>query len=326
MDMSIAYIFCKLRPFISACTLTVISAFPAANANLPRKDLITVNRQDSFPGASPPVLTAKAVVLFDAHTGVILFRQNETQPRQVASTQKLLTALIIAESGDLDKSVVIKRSDTMEPPLKLGLQPGETYTRRTLLTAMLMKSANDVAAALARDNASSAVAFAEKMNRRMAKLHGNTSHFGNPNGLPLNGQYSTAQDMASVARAAYAHPLLRGIVNCRTYHFRLNNGKIRILCNTNCLLKYSFCNGMKTGYTKRAGHCLIASGKWKEREVIAVILGVPVRSRIWKEAQSLLTYGLGMRPEEIAAAQLISASRTNVHAAIFKPKRVLRRG
>jgi len=83
---------------------------------------------------------------------------------------------------------------------------------------------------------------------------------------------------------------------------------------------------MKTGYTRGAGHCLIASGQWKEREVIAVILGVSVRSRIWKEAQSLLTYGLGMRPEEIAATQLVSASRTNVHAATFKPKRMLGRG
>ncbi|ALJ56919.1 D-alanyl-D-alanine carboxypeptidase DacF precursor [Candidatus Xiphinematobacter sp. Idaho Grape] len=307
---------------MSACTLAAISAFPVASANLPRRDPITVNRQDSFPGASPPILTAKAVVLFDAHTGVILFRQNETQPRQVASTQKLLTALIVAENGDLDKPIVIKRSDAMEPPLKLGLRSGETYTRRALLTAMLMKSANDAAAALARDNARSTAAFAEKMNRRMVELHGNTSHFVNPNGLPLNGQYSTARDMASVARAVYAHPLLRGIVNCRTYHFRLNNGKIKILCNTNCLLKYSFCNGMKTGYTRGAGHCLIASGKWKEREVIAVILGVSVRSRIWKEAQSLLIYGLGMRPEEIAAARLVSSSRARAHAAAFKPKRL----
>jgi|SRR6185437_4646716 len=325
--MSITCFFYRLRPFISAYTLTAISVFQEANANLPQKASITVNRRDHFLDVSPPIFTAKAVMLFDAHTGATLFRQNETQPRQVASTQKLLTALIIAENGDLDKSVVIKRSDTMEPPLKLGLRPGETYTRRTLLTVMLMKSANDVAAALARDNASSATAFAEKMNRRMVELHGNASHFANPNGLPLSGQYSTARDMAFVARAVYAHPLLRGIVNCRTYHFRFNNGKIRMLCNTNCLLKYSFCNGMKTGYTRGAGHCLIASGKWKEKEVIAVVLGVSVRSRIWEEAQSLLTYGLGMRPEEIAATRLASAPRTtNTACLAIKPRRVLGRG
>ncbi|QQY09946.1 MAG: D-alanyl-D-alanine carboxypeptidase [Candidatus Xiphinematobacter sp.] len=300
---------------------------PEANASLRSyKELITFNRRHPFHNASPPVRTAKAVVLFDAHTGTILFRQNETQPRQVASTQKLLTALIVAENGGLDKPVTIKRSDTMEPPLKLGLRPGETYTRRTLLTVMLMKSANDVAAALARDNAGSVAAFAEKMNRRMVELHGNTSHFANPNGLPLNGQYSTARDMAIVARAVYAHPLLRAIINCRTYHFYFNDGKIRLLCNTNHLLKYAFCNGMKTGYTRGAGHCLIASGKWGEKEVIAVILGVSVRSRIWGEAQSLLAYGLGMRPEEVTAARLVSPSRTGVARSPFKSKKTFGRG
>lgn len=267
---------------------------------------------------NPPSSTAKAVVLFDARTGEIIFKQNETQPRQVASTQKLLTALIIAESGNLEKAVLIKKSDTMEPALKLGLHVGEVYTRRALLTVMLMKSANDVAAALARDNARSVAGFANKMNQRMTRLHGTTSHFVNPNGLPLNTQYSTARDMALVASAVYANPILREIINCRNYRFRFNNGTVKTFRNTNSLLrKYSFCNGMKTGYTREAGHCLIASGKWKGREMIAVILGVPIRSRIWNEAQSLLAYGLRMQPEDISAARLVSTSRKKVSQAFF---------
>ncbi|PWU11703.1 MAG: D-alanyl-D-alanine carboxypeptidase [Verrucomicrobia bacterium] len=261
------------------------------------------------PEAMPPMLTAKAAVLFDAHTGKVLLRHNENEPRQVASTQKLLTALIVAESGDLDKKVVIDKSDTMVLPTKLGLHAGETYTRQGLLVALLVKSANDVAVALARDNAGSVAAFAEKMNRRMAELKGTSSHFENPNGLPCDTQYSTARDMAIVARAAYANPIVHDIVHYRTISFKFNSGKTVIIPNTNHLLRdYSFCNGMKTGYTEKAGHCLIASGSWRGREVIAVILGEPARSKIWKDGQSLLVYGLGLTPEEVAASRLTKAA------------------
>ncbi len=263
----------------------------------------------SFPlptsGAIPPVITAKAAILFDAHTGKIILKHNETQPRQVASTQKLLTALIIVESGNLDQPVTIEKSDTTVLPTKLGIRPGDVYTRRGLLVALLVKSANDVAVALARDNAGSVAAFADKMNRRMAELHGNSSHFVNPNGLPCDAQYSTARDMAIVARTVYSNPLLREIINYRAINFRLNNGKTIAIYNTNHLLRdYTFCNGMKTGYTDKAGHCLIASGTWHGKDVIAVIYGEPVRPKIWKDGLSLLVYGLGLKSEEVAAARL----------------------
>ena len=153
--------------------------------------------------ANEPKVVADSVVLFDANSGKVLFKKNPDVQRPVASTQKLLTALIVAESGSLSEDVTIAAADENVEPTKLGLTPGQSYPRRQLLHALLVKSANDVARALARDNAGSLDAFAQRMNACMRRLGGENSNFVNPNGLPVDGQYSTARDMARVARAAY---------------------------------------------------------------------------------------------------------------------------
>lgn len=251
--------------------------------------------------AGEPVITADAAILFDANTGRVILKKNENARRAVASTQKLLTALIVAESGDLSQPVTITKSDTLAEPTKLYLKAGDVYTRRQLLTALLVKSPNDVARALARDNAGSVADFAEKMNQRMRRLGGTSSNFVNPNGLPAENQYSTARDMARVARAVYYNPALRDMIRTKYYDFRYASGKTISLRNTNRVLRtYSFCNGMKTGYTNAARHCLISSGSYNGRDVIAVVLG-DSKSRIWDESAALLAWGLGIEGTEMAS-------------------------
>ncbi len=253
----------------------------------------------------PPVVTAKSAVLFDANSGRVLFKKNENELRAVASTQKLLTALIVAEGGGLDDPVKITSSDTACEPTKIGIRAGQIYSRRQLLNALLVKSGNDVARALARDNAGSQAAFAERMNATMRRLGGTSSNFVNPNGLPAEGQYSTARDMARVARAVYRIPVLREIMATKFYPFRFNGGNVVTLRNTNRVLRgYSFCNGMKTGYTVRAGHCLISSGSLGGRDVIAVVLGSN-KARVWNESAQLLAYGLGISPERMENYRIV---------------------
>jgi len=243
-----------------------------------------------------PTIGAQAYLLFDASTGKVLLEKNSREQRPVASTQKLLTALLVAEAGDLDREVEIKPVDTTAAPTKLYLQPGQRYTRRKLVQALLVRSPNDVAAALARDHSGSVEAFAEAMNRRMMELRGTDSNFRNPHGLPDEQQYSTARDMAIVARAVYFHPTLREIVRIPAMNFRRGDGNTLPLQNTNRVLRtYEFCNGMKTGYTRLSGHCLISSGTWNGRHVIAVVLGSN-RANIWDESTRLLAYGLGISP------------------------------
>lgn len=242
--------------------------------------------------ADAPSVQGEAAIVVDVQSGRVLYNKNSRAPRAVASTQKLLTALIVAEEGNLWDKVTIQASDTGVPPTKLYLKPGQTYSRFELLQALLVKSANDVACALARDNAGSIPAFAEKMNRRASQLGAKSSHFVNANGLPAEGQFSTARDMAIIARNAYAHPVLRRIVSTKSFEFHFADGRVRELVNTNRVLRtVPFCTGMKTGYTDAAGHCLVSSGQNNGRDVIAVILGSN-KARVWDDSRKLLEWGL----------------------------------
>ena len=241
-----------------------------------------------------PKTGAASVIVVDANTGKTLYEKNADEIRAAASTQKLLTALIVAERGFLDQPVTVQQVDTLAEPVKLNIKPGDTYQRIDLLQALLVKSPNDVARCLARDNAGSVEAFAEVMNRRARELGAVNSHFVNPNGLPVPGQYSTARDLSLIARTAYANPTIRSIVCLPQLVFRYANGRTRELENTNKVLKrLPYCNGMKTGYTEAAGHCLICSGSRAGRDIIVVVLG-DSKSGVWRDASALLSWGLWM--------------------------------
>jgi D-alanyl-D-alanine carboxypeptidase (penicillin-binding protein 5/6) len=239
-----------------------------------------------------PRTAAKSIIMIDAKTGQILYEKNPDDLRPAASTQKLLTALIVAEHGFLDKKVIVEQVDTLAEPVKLNIRPGDNYQRIDLLRALLVKSPNDVARCLARDNAGSVEAFAAVMNQRARELGASHSHFVNPNGLPIPGQYSSARDLSLIAKAAYANPVIRSIVCMPQIVFRYSNGRTRELENTNKLLRrLPFCNGMKTGYTEAAGKCLIASGARPGKDVIVVVLG-DSSSNVWRDAGALLAWGL----------------------------------
>lgn len=244
--------------------------------------------------ANVPQTRAAAVVVIDAKTGELLMAKNPDGRRAPASTQKLMTALLVAEAGNIDAPIKIVPSDTWAEPTKLGFEPGDVYTRRQLLEALLVHSMNDAARALARDNAGSVEAFADKMNAKATELGMTSSNFINPNGLPAANQYSTARDMAKVARAAYANRTIRQIVSMKNLAFRYADGRVEEFKNTNRILGTApFCNGMKTGYTVRAGKCLICSGSSNGRDVIVVTLG-STSERIWKESYALLAWGLAL--------------------------------
>jgi len=239
-----------------------------------------------------PRVRAVSVLVEDARTGEVLYEKNADAQRAAASTQKLLTALIVAEEGYLDQNVTVRTVDTLAEPVRLNIKSGDTYQRIDLLRALLVKSPNDVARCLARDNAGSIELFAQKMNAKARELGATHSNFVNPNGLPMPDQYSTARDLAIIARAAYANPTIRSIVCLPQLVFRYANGRTRQLENTNKVLKrLPYCNGMKTGYTEAAGHCLIASGTIPGRDVIVVLLG-DSKAGVWQDASALLSWGL----------------------------------
>lgn len=272
-----------------------VTALPASAVTKKKSQAIAPDSAVEASGGATPQTQAASVVVADALSGQVLYEKNSNQPRQPASTQKLLTALLIVEAGNLDKPVTVHDIDTRVEPVKLGFRPGEVYTRRELLQVLLVHSVNDVARALARDNAGSVEAFADKMNAKAVELGMLHSHFVNPNGLPVPGQYSTARDMARLALAAYRSPTIRAIVSTKELAFQFNNGRVETFKNTNKVLSsLPYCTGMKTGYTEAAGHCLISSGSKNGHEVITVVLGERDRSWLWRDSSALLAWGLSL--------------------------------
>lgn len=245
----------------------------------------------ALPASAPPTPNCASACVMDALTGRVLYSHNANERRQVASTQKIVTALVVLDHGHLNDDIVIAPSDTQADPTKLGLRSGQVYCKKDLLQALMVKSYNDVALALARDTAGSVPRFINLMNAKARSMGMYNSHFANPNGLPAN-QYSTATDMARCAYFAYRNPDLRSMVCTNKFNFNLANGRTTTISNTNKLLdKYPWVTGMKTGFTNAAGRCLVSTGGYNGRHAIVVVLGCKP-SRIWTESENLLKWAL----------------------------------
>jgi len=243
-------------------------------------------------GDGAPNIVAQSAAVIDSYTGEFLFTKNENALEYPASSTKILTALLVIEAGDLDKPVTVELPDTKVEPSNLELKPGEQYARRQLVYGLLLKSANDVAMALARDNAGSVEAFAEKMNRRAEELGATNSHFANPHGLHEPDHYTTAHDLALIARAAMEQPFFRQVVSTIYYTWKSPKGTVYQLRNHNRLLRHFVgCNGLKTGYTRAAQQVLVSSALRDGHEVISVVLHTD-KPGIWEDSKALLTYGL----------------------------------
>lgn len=286
----------RLWVTLLCCVCTTVGAEPTKKKKSSQRTAVkraepVESALSTLPGGVPNTRAASVIVI-DARSGDVLYEKNADAQRAVASTQKLLTALIVAERGYLDQSVTVAPVDTYAEPTKLGFKAGETYQRIDLLRVLLVHSCNDVARCLARDAGGNLEGFAQMMNQKARSLGANNSNFLNPNGLPLPGQYSTARDLSLIARAAYANPTIRSIVSLPHLVFRFANGRTQEFDNTNKVLRrLQYCNGMKTGYTDAAGHCLISSAARPGRDVISIVLG-DNKPNVWTDSAALLTWAL----------------------------------
>lgn len=246
------------------------------------------------PKKPAPSIVGKSALVLDANTGAALHAKSADTRRAVASTQKLMTALLTIEKGGLNDRVKIASSDTWVEPSKIYVKAGQSYRKFDLVAALLVRSGNDVARALARLHSGSQEGFARAMTARARALGMRNSVFKNPHGLTESGQYSTARDMGKLALVAYRSRSVRSITSLKKLPFRFADGRTVTFTNTNKLLQRSpYCNGLKTGYTRASGRCLVSSGQYGSREVVVVVLG-STTSSIWNDSRALLHWGLGV--------------------------------
>lgn len=239
----------------------------------------------SAAGAEVPATSAVSAILVDADTGRILYTKNANEERHIASITKLMTALVAVESTkDFNREVKIQPQWTQAEGSSIYLVPGETISLKTLLYGMLLNSGNDAAIALAGACAGDVRTFVDWMNQWAKDLGMNHTHFDNPNGLNDENHYSTAADMARLARYCIKNETIAKVVSTKS--ITLEN---RTFTNHNKLLwQYEGCTGMKTGYTELAGRTLISSAERDGQALIVVTLCDPDD---WNDHKNLLNYG-----------------------------------
>lgn len=211
-------------------------------------------------------VSAAAAVLMDADSGRLLYDKNGEKRMLIASTTKLMTALVALEQGGLQQEITVTGGHMVEGS-SMYLRPGEKLTLETLLYGLLLCSGNDAALAVT-ECMGGAVPFVARMNEKAAELGMENTHFANPNGLDDEAHYSTAEDMAKLAAAAMDDPVLRRVASTRTA--RIGG---RTLTNHNKLLsRVEGCVGLKTGYTRAAGRTLVSCAERNGVRLVAVTL------------------------------------------------------
>lgn len=240
--------------------------------------------------SDPPEIAAESWLLFDDRHGVVLAEHNADQPRPMASTTKLMTALLAVEVGDLSSPVRVSEAAVSVGEAGVDLVEGEVFLLRTLVRALLIRSGNDAAYAVAENVGGSAGEFVALMNRRASELGLENTSYANPHGLDHPDQYSTARDLLVLTRAALLHPELAEAVTTRQISLRDSpDGLERVYANTNQLLfDYEGTIGVKTGYTNDAGRVLVAGAEREGRRLLAVVMN---SADHFDEARTLLDYG-----------------------------------
>ena len=228
-------------------------------------------------GIKAPVNAAKSAIVIDARTGNVLFSSNADEKRGMASTTKIMTALLAIESCDPEAEFQIPAEAVGVEGSSVYLKEGEPLTLRELLYCLMLESGNDAATAIAVCLAGSTREFAEEMNSRAKELGLKSTRFANPHGLSSDGHYTTARELAIITAEAMKYPLFREIVATKSYKVRYNGVEnARHLTNHNKLLfGYDGANGVKTGYTAKDGRCLVSSAERDGMFIIAVTLCDP---------------------------------------------------
>lgn len=238
-----------------------------------------------------PVIYSKSAVIYDRGSKTILYGKNEHERLPMASTTKIMTAIILVENvRDLSKEIEVVKEAAMVGGSSLELKTGDKITYEGLLYGLLLCSGNDAAAQIAISMAGSIEEFADLMNAKAYSLGLKDTHFITPHGLDEEGHYTTAYELAVIADYALNMQKIAEVVSTKNYTIAVN-GYPRALTNTNELLGYlEGVNGVKTGFTHNAGRCLVTSAIRDNFNIITVVLGADTKKIRTRDSINLIEY------------------------------------
>ena len=237
-----------------------------------------------------PKLNAKIGLVFDRASKTILYEKNGLKQVPMASTTKIMTAIVVLENADLTDVVTIDKKAAGTGGSRLGLKVNDKITVHDLLYGLMLKSGNDTAVALAIHVGGSVEGFVDMMNKTAEEMGLGNSHFVTPHGLDAQGHYTTAYELACMADYGLQNPKFKEIVSTKTYTVTIN-GRPQVISNTNELLgNLDGVYGVKTGFTNGANRCLVTACKRGELDIITVVLGADTKKIRTQDSMNLIEY------------------------------------
>lgn len=235
-------------------------------------------------------LSAQSAVLLDADTGRVIYSKNSRKKMGMASTTKIMTALVALDKYNPSDVVTASYKASMTEGSSIYLKPNEKMSLEDVLYGLMLASGNDAAVAIAEHIGKNQYTFVEYMNKKVINLGLNDTHFENPNGLSDKNHYTTAYDLAMITREAMKNEIFRGIVSTKNKVLKSLSGENdRYVKNHNKLLwQYDNCIGVKTGFTKKDGRCLVSAAAQDDVNLIAVTLNAPDD---WNDHKKMFDFG-----------------------------------
>ncbi len=278
--------------------------------NLINTEIIQNAIQTASNISSEPKINSRAAIVIDRNTKKILYGKNETSKRAMASTTKIMTAMVVIQNTNLNNIVEISKKAAGTGGSRLKIKAGDKISVKDLLYGLLLRSGNDAAVALAEYVGGDLPGFANLMNQNAELLNLQNTHFVTPHGLDSQEHYTTAYDLALMADYALHNEVFSKIVNTKTANITIN-GQNRVISNTNELLgNLNGVYGVKTGFTNGAGRCLVTSIKRGNLDIICVVLGADTKKDRTRDSVKLIEY-IFKKYEEITLNEKIEETFKN---------------
>lgn len=276
-------------------------------------------------------LNAKSAVLIDGMSGRVLYGKNENDRMANASTTKIMTCIVALENSDSDDVVEVSDYAASMPDVQLNIRSGEKYYMKDLLYSLMLESHNDTAVAIAEAVGGSVEGFAEMMNSKAKSIGAFDTNFVTPNGLDAEGHYTTAYDLAKIARYALKNEKFIEVTNTKSYSFSDIDGKRSFTVNN----KDAFLDmmegavGVKTGFTGNAGYCFVGAVFRNNKKYISAVLASgwpPHKTYKWQDTKNLMQYGIDNFDYQVVYDGREYSSYINVQNGIIDKCRIYAEG